>query len=56
MLGRFRRQFYACLDTRADVLFELTDTVLCATGPVRSLAELSLEPEHSAGTVACTTG
>jgi hypothetical protein len=49
LLGRFRREFYACLDARADVLFELTDAVLCATGPVRSLAELSLEPEHRRG-------
>jgi hypothetical protein len=48
-LCRFRRDFYACLGLRADVLFELTDAVLCAGGPVRSLAELSLEPECRRG-------
>jgi hypothetical protein len=41
-LGRFRRDFYGCLSARADALFELTDAVLCADGPVRSLVELSL--------------
>ncbi len=30
----FRREFYACLTARADALFELTDAVLCADGPV----------------------
>ena len=29
VLCRFRRDFYACLDARADVLFELADAVLC---------------------------
>ena len=49
VLCRFRRDFYACLDARADVLFELADAVVCAAGPVRSLPELSLEPEHRRG-------
>ena len=49
MLCRFRCEFFACLDARADALFELTDAVLCAAGPVRSLPELSLEPEHRRG-------
>jgi hypothetical protein len=31
-----------CLTARADALFELTDAVLCADGPVTSLPELSL--------------
>lgn len=48
-LDCFRRQVYSCLTRRADALFELTDAVLCAAGPVRSLAELSLEPEHRRG-------
>jgi hypothetical protein len=48
-LRRFRRAFHACLDARADELFELTDAVLCAAGPVRSVVELSLEPEHRRG-------
>jgi len=48
-LGRFRREFYACLSARADALFELTDAVLCADGPVRSLVELSLVGAHRRG-------
>lgn len=48
-LCRFRCEFFACLDARADVLFELTDALACAAGPVRSLPELSLEPEHRRG-------
>jgi hypothetical protein len=48
-LAGFREEFYACLTVRADALFELTDAVLCTQGPVRSLAELSLEPEHRRG-------
>jgi hypothetical protein len=31
-LTRLRREFYGCLHRRADVLFELTDAVLCADG------------------------
>src|SRR5205814_2237326 len=46
---RFRREFYGCLTSRADAVFELTDAVLCADGPVRSLAELSLVGEHRRG-------
>ena len=49
VLSRFRGEFYACLAARADALFELTDAVLCADGPVRSLVELSLAPEHRRG-------
>ena len=48
-LAGFRWEFYTCLTARADELFELADAVLCAQGPVRSLAELSLEPEHRRG-------
>jgi hypothetical protein len=48
-LSRFRTEFYRCLSRRADALFELTDAVLCADGPVRSLAELSLVGEHRRG-------
>jgi DDE superfamily endonuclease len=40
---------YSCLDRRADELFELTDAVLCAEGPVRSLVGLCLAPEHRRG-------
>lgn len=41
-LSGFRSGFYGCPSTRADALFELTDAVLCAGGPVTSLPELSL--------------
>jgi hypothetical protein len=49
LVNRFRLEFYACLASRADALFELADAVACEPGPVRSLAELSLEPEHRRG-------
>ncbi|MFB9605646.1 transposase, partial [Streptomyces roseofulvus] len=48
-LSRFRGEFYSCLTTRSDALFELADAVLCGDGPVRSLAELSLVGEHRRG-------
>jgi hypothetical protein len=48
-LVRFRHEFYRSLTRRADALFELTDAVLCAEGPVRSLPELSLLGEHHRG-------
>ncbi|WP_374216168.1 NF041680 family putative transposase [Frankia sp. R82] len=48
-LSAFRREFHTCLTARSDVLFELTDAVLCADGPVRSLVGLSLAPEHRRG-------
>lgn len=48
-LGGFRQELYRCLPRRADALFELADAVLCADGPVRSLAELSLVGEHRRG-------
>src|SRR5688572_32245330 len=49
VLSRFRVEFYDCLYTRADALFELTDAVLCADGPVTSLVELTLVAEHRRG-------
>jgi hypothetical protein len=49
VLSQFRREFHACLDARADELFELADAVLCADGPVRDLAGLSLVLEHRRG-------
>jgi hypothetical protein len=48
-LACFRREYYACLDRRGDALFELTDALLCADGPVVSLPELSLTAEHRRG-------
>ena len=49
VLSRFRREFHACLAARADELTELADAVLCADGPVRTLAALSLAPGHRRG-------
>ncbi|HEX6856933.1 MAG TPA: NF041680 family putative transposase [Streptosporangiaceae bacterium] len=49
VLSGFRREFHACLTARADEMFELADAVLCADGPVRDLAGLSLVPEHQRG-------
>ena len=49
VLSRFRREFHACLTARRDEIFELADAVLCADGPVRDLASLSLVPEHRRG-------
>src|SRR6266436_1098448 len=49
VLSRFRRDFHASLTARADELSELADAVLCADGPVRSLAGLSLAPGHRRG-------
>ena len=48
-LCRFRDGFYSCLGARADAQFELTEALLCADGPVRSLVDLSLAPEHRRG-------
>ena len=49
VLARFRLDFRACLAGRADELCELADAVLCADGPVQTLAGLSLAPEHRRG-------
>jgi hypothetical protein len=49
VLSRFRLDFHACLTARTDELCELADAVLCAGGPVRSLAGLSLAAEHQRG-------
>lgn len=48
-LARFRGEFYRCLTRRADALFELTDALLCADGPVTSLVDLTLVAEHRRG-------
>jgi hypothetical protein len=49
VLSGFRQDFYACLDTRGDALFELVDALLCTDGPVKTLVDLSLAPEHRRG-------
>src|SRR5215218_3883872 len=48
-LDWFRREFYRSCTARADALFELTEAVLCADGPVTSLVELTLVAEHRRG-------
>lgn len=48
-LAFFRQEFHACLTARADELFELVEAVLCVPGPVRSLVDLALAPEHRRG-------
>jgi DDE superfamily endonuclease len=49
VLSRFRLDLHACLAARADELFELADAVLCADGPVKTMAGLSLAAEHRRG-------
>jgi hypothetical protein len=49
LLRCFRGQLYECLGRRADELFELTDALLCADGPVQTLVGLCLTPEHRRG-------
>jgi hypothetical protein len=46
---RFRQEFYTSLTARSDALFELTDAVLCADGPVTTLVDLTLVAEHRRG-------
>src|SRR5580704_6914575 len=48
-LVAFRGELYGCFTARADALFEAADAVLCADGPVRSVAELSLSPVFRRG-------
>jgi hypothetical protein len=48
-LREFRSRLYACLTARADVLFELTDAILCADHAVTSLVQLSPVPQFTRG-------
>jgi hypothetical protein len=48
-LARLRHEWYDCLILRSDALFELTNAVLCADGPVTSMVGLSLTAEHRRG-------
>jgi DDE superfamily endonuclease len=48
-LVEFRRRLRGCLTRRGDALFGLVEAMLCAQGPVRCPAELSLEPEFGRG-------
>jgi hypothetical protein len=49
VLSGFRQDLYDCLDARGDELFELVDALLCTDGPVKTLVDLSLAPEHRRG-------
>lgn len=49
MASHFRDDFYACLTARRDELFELTDALLCADGPVTTPVDLTLLAEHRRG-------
>lgn len=44
VLRGFRQDLYGCLTSWSDALFELSDAVLSASGPVVSVPALSLEP------------
>jgi hypothetical protein len=44
-----RTDCYRCLTARAAALFELTDALLCTDGPVKTLVDLALAPEHQPG-------
>jgi len=48
-LREFRSRLYACLTSRADAQFELTDAILCADHAVTSLVQLSLVPQFRRG-------
>jgi DDE superfamily endonuclease len=48
-LAGFRRELYRSFTRRRDALFELCEAVLCASGPVMVLPELSLEAVHRRG-------
>ncbi len=48
-MSGFRTEFHGCLAARREVLFELADAVLCTDGPVKTLVDLTLAPEHRRG-------
>jgi hypothetical protein len=48
-VSRFRTELYACLTMRGDALFESCDALLCTDGPVRTLVDPALAPEHRRG-------
>lgn len=47
--SHFRDDFFDCLPVRGDTLFELTDALLCADGPVTTPVDLTLTAEHRRG-------
>ncbi|GAA5707623.1 hypothetical protein AQJ43_35930 [Streptomyces avermitilis] len=49
MASRIWDDFFDCLPVRGDTLFELTDALLCADGPVTALVDLTLTAAHRRG-------
>lgn len=49
LASRFREGFLDCLTARGDTLFELTDALLGADGPVTTPVDLTLTAEHRRG-------
>ncbi|MEU0427686.1 NF041680 family putative transposase [Streptomyces canus] len=47
--SHFRDDFFDCLTARGDTLFELTDALLCADGPVTTPVDLTRTAEHRRG-------
>lgn len=47
--SRSRDDFFDCMPTRGDTLFELTDVLLCADGPVATPVDLTLTAEYWRG-------
>lgn len=56
MMTEFRSELHECLVSRSDALFELCDALLCTDGPVRTLVDLALAPEHRRGHGALYSG
>lgn len=48
-VSHVRSELCACLTARGDALFGLCDAPLCTDGPVRTLVDLALAPEHRRG-------
>lgn len=49
--SHFRDDFFDCLTARGDTLFELTDALLCADGPVTTPVDLPAEHRRGHGTM-----
>ncbi|MFF4934885.1 NF041680 family putative transposase [Streptomyces griseofuscus] len=47
--SHFRDDFFDSLTVRGDTLFELTDALLCADGPVKTPVDFTLTAEHRRG-------
>ncbi|MFJ8602599.1 transposase [Streptomyces shenzhenensis] len=48
-MSRFWSELYTCLTARDDALFKLRDALLRTDGPVWTLVDLALAPEHPRG-------